>query len=253
LEDIRQKFIAATGGGKIHVHKILAQLPHALIRVAASVQDVRQVGLCVGSGKTTSFYLIKDDGSSWYDPQNIPSQLLEKMKKMPQPLVIQYISIGPNGSYYIQLASGECWWGVGDNDQEFNNVMNLVDVYRVAFGPVTTYDSGDRKRVETSWIIVTKDGRILFRNIPSRLQILLQHRPSHMSSIAEVSLGAAGSYFVRFLDGSVDYLLPTFVADACQAIIKQGSYISSLSLHPDAPNDFIVRHTRFHNRSNEKL
>jgi hypothetical protein len=130
---------------------------------------------------------------------------------------------------------------------EFKKVMDQFNVYRVAFGPLTTCNMGDNQlRVETSWIVVGKDGRIAYRNIPSRLQNLLQQRPPHMPSIAEVSLGSAGTYFVRFLDGSMDFILPAWIADACKTVLGYGSTISSLSLHPDAPNHFILRHSRFH-------
>jgi len=245
-DEICQKFKTACNhsGSTVKIHKALKG-PHSMIRVASSVNEIRHVALVVGP-RGTSFFLSKDYGSSWYD-QNIPPKLLQKISRTRANADIKYLAAGPQGSYFVELFTGECWWGIAGNDSEFTKVMNQWDVYRVAFGPLTTFNMGENQhRVETSWIVVGKDGRIAFRNIPSRLQSILLQRPPHMPSIAEVSLGAAGSYFVRFLDGSIDYTLPCWTADACKTVLGQGSTISSLSLHPDAPNDFILRHTRFH-------
>jgi hypothetical protein len=49
----------------------------------------------------------------------------------------------------------------------------------------------------------------------------------------EVSLGMSGSYFIRFLDGSVDYNLPNFAADVFEKLESQGLQIRNVPLHVD--------------------
>jgi hypothetical protein len=53
-------------------------------------------------------------------------------------------------------------------------------------------------------------------------------------------LGYGDSYFVRFLDGSVDYNLPAHMAEAMEDAATRSP--TSICLHPELPDDYIVRH-----------
>jgi hypothetical protein len=64
-----------------------------------------------------------------------------------------------------------------------------------------------------------------------------------MSAPAEVSLGPGGSYFIRFLDGTVDYCLPAEIAEVCEDIERRGGEITNITLHPEISHDFVIRHT----------
>ncbi len=55
----------------------------------------------------------------------------------------------------------------------------------------------------------------------------------------EVSLGMDGTYFVRLLDGSVDYSLPNFVADVIDKLEADGKKIRNVALHVDTFDCFI--------------
>ena len=64
-----------------------------------------------------------------------------------------------------------------------------------------------------------------------------------MAAPCEVSLGRGGSYFIRFLDGTVDYCLPAVAADICEEIERRGGVLTNIVLHGDS-YDYIVRHTK---------
>jgi len=113
--------------------------------------------------------------------------------------------------------------------------MDTFDVQRVAFGPFTS---------APSWIIIGKNGKVAWRNLPCRLDMLLSKRTSSMSAPCEVSLGEHGSYFIRFLDGDIDYCLPAHIAASCQEILNQGADITNIALHPETSEAFVIRHTQ---------
>jgi hypothetical protein len=58
-----------------------------------------------------------------------------------------------------------------------------------------------------------------------------------------VSLGPGSSYFIRFLDDTIDYCLPAEIAQACELIERQGGRITDIALHPEISHDFMIRHT----------
>jgi hypothetical protein len=58
----------------------------------------------------------------------------------------------------------------------------------------------------------------------------------------EVALGSGNSYFIRFLDGSFDYCLPASAAEECRKLEEKGATITSVSLHPELSQDFVIRH-----------
>ena len=176
---------------------------------------------------------------------------------------VAYLSTGSRGSYFAKFHSGESWWGLAIEDADFQNILNAWDVYRVEFGPMNSIENSkpagqkassqaqEKKRnsktirereatLVNSWIILSNDGKAAWKNLPSRLAKKLE---AHSAAPVEVSLGIGDSYFVRFLDGSIDYSLPSKIARVCERIEERGGRITNISLHPDISNDFVVRHT----------
>jgi hypothetical protein len=217
--------------------------------------DLQQVELIASTGTYNGFFLSRDGNKSqtW---GRIPNKLYRRMKQEGAGGAgvgggaeigdLVYLSTGPHGSYYAEFQSGECWWGSAVEDADFHNLMRSWDVYRVAFGPIESVaeDEHDNKTISTSsWIIISRDGRAAWKNLPSRLTQKLEGRLASWAAPAEVSLGPGDSYFVRFLDGQVDYCLPAEIARVCERIESSGGQITSICLHPEISNDFVIRHT----------
>jgi hypothetical protein len=138
------------------------------------------------------------------------------------------------------------WWGSAfADDKDFHQILKTWDIYKVVFGPLTTLEDADTGTVRfvNSWIILGRDGRAAWKNIPRRLQTRLESRLANWAAIAEVSLGPGGSYFCRYLDGSIDYCVSSPVANACEYIERNGGMITEISLHPEISTDFLIRHT----------
>jgi antitoxin component HigA of HigAB toxin-antitoxin module len=115
---------------------------------------------------------------------------------------ILYLSTGPFGCYYSEFRSGECWWGLTSDDDELDMMLNEWDVYKIAFGPCVTIEQANgRSYKSTSWILIARDGRAAWKNLPSRLHNKLSSRLANETSPVDISLGCEGSYFIRFLDG----------------------------------------------------
>ena len=88
-----------------------------------------------------------------------------------------------------------------------------------------------------------RDGRAAWKNIPSRLHQTLESRLANSAAPAEIALGTGDSYYVRFLDGTVDYCLPAELAVVCERIQKSGAVITDMALNPEVSHEFMVRHT----------
>jgi hypothetical protein len=182
------------------------------------------------------FFLCRDDGSSFYKG-SLPSRLQHRLKREGKNKLddIAYLATGPGDSYYAELETGECWWGITGypEDDDFQRVMNDFDVHRVTFGAVTSGVDDDGKPFSLpSWVVIGRHGQVAWKNVPMQLhQRLLQgqQHPS-MPAPAEVSLGTTGSYFIRFLD------------DTCESIEKGGGTVTNIAMHGDS-RDFIIRHT----------
>jgi len=207
--------------------------------------------------KAGTSYFLKLDGGKSYLHGSLPSNLMNRHSREEKELnSIRYLSTGSmlHGSssiesdgggercYYLEFDSGECWWNVpssqGEHDRDLQQIFSEVDVHRVAFGSWRS----EIIDASASWIVIAKDGAVFYRNIPQGLHDTLTARDAEESHAApcEVSLGVSGSYFIRFLDGSVDYNLPIFAADAFEKLESQGLLIRHVSLHVDTP-DCIMR------------
>lgn len=195
----------------------------------------------------SGFFISRDKGKSSYWGR-LPDRLFRRMKSArtdTQASDFLYLSTGPMGCYYAEFRSGECWWGSVAEDTDFDAICKDKDwdIYRVAFGPCTSVtDATGHKHFSTSWIILGRDGRAAWKNLPARLHNLLERRLASDAAPAEVALGGGGAYFIAFLDGSTDYMLPTAAAKACREIEASGLNITAMSLHPELSNDFIIRH-----------
>ncbi|GKY96105.1 hypothetical protein MPSEU_000570800 [Mayamaea pseudoterrestris] len=191
-----------------------------------------------------SFFVSKDKGKA-FSFGHLPEKLFDRLKKAGHdPSDILYLATGPLGTYYAEYRSGESWWGSLSEDEQFHAICSnpAWNIHRVAFGPLfAIYDKMGGKRYFTSWIILGRDGRAAWRNIPTRLQHLLEHRLANAPACCEVTLGCGGAYFVRFLDGKTDYCLPAAAAGACRTLEMRGASIMSITLHPELAHDFVIR------------
>jgi hypothetical protein len=195
------------------------------------------------SPPASSFFLSRDSGTIFLQGR-LPSKLYRRLQdNASSESDIHYLECGPLGSYYCEFRSGKIWWGsaVAD-DVDFHSILSSWDVHRVFFGPVTTVcDSKNIPRMSSSWLIVSREGQVAWKNVPSRLHNQLERRLAHWAAPAEVMLGQGDSYFVRYLDGTVDYCLPASMARVCEHIEARGGQITSMTMAND--NDYIIRHT----------
>ena len=216
-------------------------------------------------------YILQDAGKSQSIGQ-LPNKLSQRfgenesiVEGHPSIDDLRYLSTGSRGCYFAKFQSGECWWGSVVKDIDFQNILTSWDVYRVAFGQIQNIDessqmtqvssevaSSDNVRnfksnnvgtSTNSWIILSHDGKAAWKNLPSRLSTKLESRLANSTVPVEVSLGPGDSYFIRFLDGSIDYSLPSKIARVCERIEERGGKITNISLHPDISHDFVIRHT----------
>ena len=196
----------------------------------------------------SSFFVSRDNGKS-YSWGQLPPRILQRMKKQGLDPVthcgdLVYLSTGPNGYYYAEFRSGECWWGCAGEDKEFYEILQQWEVYRVVFGSTVTHTAANGKDfVTNSWIILARDGRAAWKNLPLRLHHTLERRLANSAAPAEVALGSGDSYYVRFLDGTADYCLPAEVASACERIQSKGGSITDMAMNPEVSHEFMVRHT----------
>ena len=250
----RETFMSACGwtgrpASLNRLEEIVSLNPSNCSRGGAA-ETIRHVAIVGGRNNYTAFFLSRDRdraSTSGY----LPQRLFQKMKGagLDARHDLLYLSTGPLGCYYAEFRSGHCWWGNAlKNDTDFQSIVQSWDIYRVVFGPIVTYDDDNgHKWTTNSWIILGRDGRAAWKNLPSRLHEKLQDRLADWPAPAEVTLGSDDSYFIRFLDGTIDYCLPAEVASVCAYIEKQGGRITDMSLHPDVSQDFVIRHTELRN------
>lgn len=206
------------------------------VTLTQATTQVSHICLVPGISGQTNYYMYTDDGQSF---GHVPPRLMARMKKNALQLdMLSYLSTGPNGAYFASFTSGHVWWGMAD--PEFEQVVKEWPVYRVAFGEATRVSA--HKRLY-SWIAVSRDGRVAFKNLPLRLTHLLNSRLADEPAPAEISLGVEGAYFIRFLNGAVDYCFPAHVSDLCKYIQSRGGKITNVLFHPQLSKEFIVRHT----------
>jgi hypothetical protein len=197
-------------------------------------------------GSETAFFVSRDNGKGYYWGL-LPDRLFRRLRSNGMDpkraaLDLVYLATGPLDYYFAEFRSGETWWGSAVDDRAFHTICSEWDVYRVVFGTALTLEDAEGQRHATaSWIILGRDGRAAWKNLPARLDLKLQTRMADEAAVAEVALGSGDSYFVRFLDGTVDYCLPSTMAYVCQQLEKQGSTITSVSIHPELSHDFIIR------------
>jgi ribosomal protein S7 len=202
--------------------------------------------------KGSSFFVSRDNGKS-YSWGQLPPRLLQRMKTQGLDPVrhcgeLMYLSTGPNGYYFAEFSSGECWWGCAGEDKEFYEILQHWDIYRVVFGASVKHtavhgNDENREVITNSWIIIGRDGRAAWKNLPSRLHQTLESRLANSAAPAEVALGCGDSYYVRFLDGTIDYCLPAELASVCERIQRSGGVITDMALNPEVSHEFMVRHT----------
>lgn len=238
----------------IRHHKVLHLSPQNC-RDGGAATTLQHISLSHQGNDESSFFFSHDHNKgSWLG--RLPARLFRRMKDHgmdPKDAAanLVFLASGPMEYYYAEFRSGEVWWGSPPNDDTFHNICSEWDVYRVAFGPITSLidGTGDKKEhVSTSWIILGRDGRVAWKNIPTRLHHMLKSRLANEAAVEEVALGSGDSYFVRFLDGTVDYCLPAHMGVICQKLEQEGSAVTNISLHSNLPYDFVIRSARPHSK-----
>lgn len=204
---------------------------------AASIQHINLVS-------DDSLFLCLDSAKSFHHGR-LPERLYRRLQpdqSMNQSQLL-YVTTGPFGCYYAEFRTGKVIWGIASDSSESDEFATLCrdwNISRVAFGPFcVVHDSNGIPHKTASWVILSREGRAAWKNVPSRLHRLLENRMASQAAPVEVSLGCGDSYFVRFLDGTVDYCLPAHIA----SVIEEGKLdVTSISLHPELPHDFLIRH-----------
>jgi len=221
------------------------QLSCGTTTVSGDASDIRCS--CVMKGfQDVSLFIGKDNGDSVWEKE-IPPCLHNRISKSIDfnSDHIRYISMGPNDFYFVRFCTGDCWWDFGQYDEDLHKILRNYDIYRLAFGPIidSNINVTSKSTFEMSWILSTFDGKVAWRNIPKRLEKLLTRRSKEMASISEISLGCEGAYFVKFLDGQLDYCLPALVEKDCESIIQKGGFIANISLCANSSHDYIIRYS----------
>ena len=203
-----------------------------------------------------SFFLSRDSGpSTVFGP--LPYPLYMRFHRNgfdPKTQVknIEYLSAGPMEYYFCQFYSGDTWWGSRAEDAPFHKICSSWDIHTASFGTPVVRE----KKREASWILLSCDGQAAWRNLPARLHNILLARTELVSSlvekgtnyfhtcaseIAEISLGSEDSYFVRFMDGSVDFCYSAKMEKHHRHLEEKGSTVTSVCLHPQLPFNFVMR------------
>lgn len=244
------------GGGAAtiqHVH---------LIQSSAAPDTATPTTQTNDSSTPYAFLLSRDAGQSFCSIERggLPDRLYRRLREEEASASnILYLVTGPYDSYYAEFRSGECWWGCPD--AEFGRLCRDWDVHRVGFGPAkemwvpsssatpsnTAANQQQQQQnciVCLSWLIMSRDGRAAWKNLPARLHSQLSTRLASEPAPVEFALGAGESYFVRWMDGTSDWQLPAAAAAVCERLEKHApdSTITSVALHPSSAQDFVIRH-----------
>ena len=223
----------------------------------SSITQVAPTSRYDAEQRGVGFWYISDDNSASCVgmPPPMFAERLSRERNLPSGAAypvsnIRYMASGPLGSYFARFASGETWWGLGgacpSQHERFTEIMNKVDVRRIAFGPpCSEFTKGGSKTTVIPWLVLGTDGTVAWSScLPSSLERLLSDRPRDRAAPVEISLGAGGSYFVKFADGDFKCVISSPVANVCRQIEAKGARITNMILHAES-HDYIIRHTKF--------
>lgn len=201
------QFMGGSSGGVSEITEISPQS----CRDGGAGATIQHLTLINGgaSSSTSSFVLTRDNAKS-YHFECLPERLLRRIEQLPSGSYqyteqLVYLSTGPFDSYYAEFRNGERWWGSAfrEDQFEFMAICRDWDIHRVVFGPPICLDGGrDQQFLASSWIVLSRDGKVAWKNIPLRLHNMLSNRLASESAPVDASLGCAGAYFIRFLDGT---------------------------------------------------
>ena len=187
----------------------------------------------VGDG----FFLARENGDSYWS--HLPPRLLERLEEdgLNVKGEVAYVAAGPNGQYFADV--GHAIWWSGNCSDSFQEEIedSYQSVKKVAFG------------ADYSWFVVYKDGSCAWEGIPTRLSNKVNGRMSNKRmdpaarTVAEISLGRGSShYYVKFENGSDDYMLPTSCAEEVESWEDAGWTVQNVILN-SANGDWAIRYS----------
>jgi hypothetical protein len=205
----KASFLSQFMGGGSAVSEITEISPQSC-RDGGAGATIQHMTLVNGGANSSSSFMLTRDNAKSYHFDCLPDRLQRRIELQPAaayPYTDQlvYLSTGPFDSYYAEFRNGERWWGSAfrEDQFEFMTICGEWDVHRVALGSPACLDGGrDQQFLASSWVVLSRDGKVAWKNLPVRLHNKLSNRLASESAPVEVSLGCAGAYFIRFLDGT---------------------------------------------------
>lgn len=186
---------------------------------AWSAKPVKDVAL--GRGYVIVY---EDGGVAWWDT---PKELEQRFSNPNIPLPpVQFVSLGPNGNYFIKFTTGKMEWVAVDSLQtaiRTGVVQRRFSVLKVALG------------ANGSWVILWSHGLVEFEGVPSDMGTILEaeNRPGAIG-LRDVSLGPHDEWFVIFKDHSVQANnLPDSLHAALVKIKGEGGRLRSVVFGQD--------------------
>ena len=179
--------------------------------------------------------VVGAEGEAWWIG-DVPRGLIKAIKRFQAFTAVDYVAMGPDGSYFVQFCNGKrCWEG----PESLTEVLlhppgetQLVEL--LAFAP----DDG--------WYVMFQDGLSDWSDLPVGLHNLLKGRSGQMwlPEVDELSCGPCGEWFVRFMDGRIKVGgLESEVRAAMNLCRRQGRRIMGMQFGQDPEEGgWLIRH-----------
>ena len=198
---------------------------------SGSLKTVTHLTL-VGSG----FFLARENGDSFWSciPHALSERLVDDGLNVKGK--VAYMAAGPNGQYFANVGHAT-WWSGNSSDRFQKAVRSSKTVEKVAFG------------ANWSYFVLYTDGSCAWQGIPTPLANKINGRFSNKRmalparQVAEISLGSAeGQFYVKFKDGTYDYVLPTGCATAYRNWEDAGWTVRNVALN-SANGEWAIRYS----------
>ena len=188
-----------------------------------SIDTVTHLTL-VGNG----FFMARENGSSFWS--NLPFSLGLRLQQedLNTQGAVKYVAAGPGGQYWADVGTATWWSGTCSESFE-KAARSSRTISKVAFGE------------NLSWIVLYDDGTQAWQGIPTKLHNKLNGRGKRLSKPVEVTLGRNETWYVKFADGTYDYVLPSIVAIAFEKWSEAGWSIKNVVLNSEN-GDYLLRY-----------